>query len=561
MANDVLYRKWRPSRFSNIVGQGPITQTLTQAIANNRTSHAYLLCGPRGTGKTSTARVVAKALNCTMRPPAIGDPCSACNNCTAIETGSFIDVIEVDAASNRRIEEMRELREKVRFSPTAGHYKVYIIDEVHQLTDAASEAFLKTLEEPPPQTVFILATTEPHKLSPTILSRCQRFDFRKISITDMVDHLKEIATHEGVDIPPEALRIIAQTAKGSLRDGTNILDQLITSFGSSIRVENARELLGLQSEDRAMVFVKHLLTGSTPQALETINSVSSEGHDLQPFQQMTIALLRAALLEKTGVADTAEFSKDIASQLSFIAESVSLSKIMNALRLFNQFRHEESLSGPLLFELAIVELELASKEQPASPGLENASANNTPQAIPPQSTPKPRPVTQPPSFNTPPTKPFNAVPPSNGLGAKIDDDWKNFITALKTRVPKRQFDVAALVRSSKSHELNDAILTISFSTKSNSERLEKELEHPPIRIEVEKILEEIYGKPINLKIESVNSTQSSQVNGADSHLVRAAINLYQGHVISKNTIETRAENLSSEEPQLNPVDQEKVTDE
>ena len=311
-----------------------------------------------------------------------------------------------------------------------------------------------------------------------------------------------------------------------------------------------------------MVFVKHLLTGSTSQALETINSVSSEGHDLQPFQQMTIALLRAALLEKTGVSGTAELSKDIANQLSFLAESIPLSKIMLALRLFNQFRHEDSLSGPLQFELAVVELELEYKNPSAAPEAEKpASKSASPPAASFSAPPTP-PVT---SFAVPPTpKTYPTPSPSRGYNdpsqtiqsVKIDDTWRSFVNALKLRVPKKQFDVAALVRSSKSHALIDSTLTISFSTKSNSERLEQELEHPPSRIEVEKILEEVYGKPINLKIESVNGTQPSQVNGTDSHLVRAAVNLYQGHVISKNTVETRSEGLDIEEPEHLPITQD-----
>jgi len=565
VTSNVLYRKWRPSKFSNIVGQEPIIQTLTQAIATNRTSHAYLLCGPRGTGKTSTARILAKALNCTMRPPGIGDPCGACPNCSAIETGNFIDVIEVDAASNRRIEEMRELREKVRFSPTAGKYKVYIIDEVHQLTDAASEAFLKTLEEPPPQTVFILATTEPHKLSATILSRCQRFDFRKISGADMASQLKEIATQEEVEIPSEVLRMISQTAKGSLRDGTNVLEQLITSYGSSIRVENARDFLGIHGEDRAIVFVKHLLTGATTQALETINTVSSEGYDLRGFQQIIINMLRAALLEKTGITNAMDFSGDIASQISFLASSIPLPKIMRSLRLFNQFKHDDSMPGPILFELAIVELEIGSSElPPISP--DTSTPQSTARIVPSKEQIPTSSQTIPTNQTTRPSTssnfnhrdianaqaPPSLRPPHTMPTTRTDTEWKNFVNALRVRVPKKQFDVAALVRSAKSHALDDSILTITFSTKSNSERLEKELDHPPSRIEVEKILEEIYGKPVTLKIESANTTSPNQIKGEDSHLVRTAVNLYQGHVVSKNTVDIHPSQVATEDQAYMP---------
>ena len=277
MPGEVLYRKWRPPRFDDIVGQDVVTQTLTRAVAGNRTAHAYLFCGPRGTGKTSTARVMAKALNCTMRPDGVGDPCGACDACLAIDNGSFLDLIEIGAASNRGIDEMRDLREKVRFAPTLGKTKVYIIDEAHALTPDAFNAFLKTLEEPPPQTVFILATTEPQKLPATIISRCQRFDFHRISTAAIVDRLSEIAASEGAEIAPDGLRTIARTAGGSLRDATNVLDQLITSFGPSPTIEQLQELLGIGGEDQALALAKHLLAGDTTASLELVNAVAAEG--------------------------------------------------------------------------------------------------------------------------------------------------------------------------------------------------------------------------------------------------------------------------------------------
>ena len=249
--------------------------------------------------------MLAKSLNCTMRPPTIGDPCGACDSCRAIDNGSFIDLIEVDAASNRGIDEIRDLREKVRFAPTVGRNKVYIIDEAHALTNDAFNAFLKTLEEPPPHSVFVLATTEPERLPPTIVSRCQRFDFHRIAMQDMTERLAGIAQEEGVEVSPEVLRLIGRASGGSLRDGTNLLDQLITSFGSRVTVEQARELLGISGEESALALVKHLLTGNTGQALEVINGVANEGVDLRPLHRMTVELLRAALLIKSSATSCA----------------------------------------------------------------------------------------------------------------------------------------------------------------------------------------------------------------------------------------------------------------
>ncbi|MCH7608261.1 MAG: DNA polymerase III subunit gamma/tau [Chloroflexi bacterium] len=358
MPGEVLYRKWRPPRFENIVGQDVVTQTLTRAVAGNRTAHAYLFCGPRGTGKTSTARVMAKALNCTMRPDGVGDPCGACDACTAIDNGSFLDLIEIDAASNRGIDEMRDLREKVRFAPTLGKTKVYIIDEAHALTPDAFNAFLKTLEEPPPQTVFILATTEPQKLPATIISRCQRFDFHRISTAAIVERLSEIAASEGAEIAPDGLRTIARTAGGSLRDATNVLDQLITSFGPSPTLEQLQELLGIGGEDEALALAKHLLAGDTTASLELVNAVAAEGVDLRPLHRMTVDFLRAALLMKSGVQDALDLSADAHSQLSGSVDGVSIDHILRALRLFGAVDLRYDQPSPLPLELAAVELGL-----------------------------------------------------------------------------------------------------------------------------------------------------------------------------------------------------------
>ena len=365
MSGDVLYRKWRPPRFADVVGQEPITRTLTQAVAGDRTAHAYLLCGPRGTGKTSTARVLAKALNCTGRADGAGDPCGSCDACEAIERGNFLDLIEIDAASNRGIDEMRDLREKVRFSPLHARVKVYIIDEAHALTNDAFNAFLKTLEEPPPHTVFILATTAPHRLPATIVSRCQRFDFHRIASSAVVERLEHIARAEGVDVSPEVLRTVARAAGGSLRDATNLLDQLITSFGAHVSIEQVRELLGLGGEERALALVKHLLAGSTAPALEVINAAAAEGLDLRPLHQMTVDFLRAALLLKTGVRDALDLSKEALADLSFAASSTSMEHILRALRLFGQVSLRLDQPSPLQLELATVELGIAPEPAPA----------------------------------------------------------------------------------------------------------------------------------------------------------------------------------------------------
>ena len=542
MAGEVLYRKWRPPRFSDIVGQGPITQTLTQAVAHGRTAHAYLFCGPRGTGKTSTARVLAKSLNCTMRPPTVGDPCGACDNCRAIDNGSFMDLIEVDAASNRGIDEIRDLREKVRFAPTVGRNKVYIIDEAHALTNDAFNAFLKTLEEPPPHSVFVLATTEPERLPPTIVSRCQRFDFHRIAMQDMTDRLAGIAQEEGAEVSTEVLRLIGRASGGSLRDGTNLLDQLMTSFGARVSVEQARELLGISGEESALALVKHLLTGNTAQALEVINSVADEGVDIRPLHRMTVELLRAALLIKSGAASSLDLSKDTQSQLTFAAESVPVEQIMRALRLFGRVSFRFDQPSPLPLELAAVELGLPPETAAPAPAVAapaQAAAAPRP-AQPAPAPPAPRPAApaaaQPAYRQPPPPRPAAAPAPPPDPSAPIDQrlaaQWPSILRSL-SGVPKRKFDVAALLRSSGQRSIRGSDLVVSFPHQSNSERLMGELEDPRCRMEVERRLQEALGQELTLVVDTgeqrPNGERPAEAGGG--HLIRAAVG-YGGQVVN-----------------------------
>jgi DNA polymerase-3 subunit gamma/tau len=292
----VLARKWRPQVFEEVVGQRPITQTLQNAISQNRVAHAFLFTGARGVGKTSTARILAKALNCESGPRT--DPCNQCSSCQEITQGNSMDVIEIDGASNRGIDEIRELRENVRYTPAKSRYKIYIIDEVHMLTREAFNALLKTLEEPPPHIIFVFATTEPHKIPATILSRCQRYDFKRIPLKEIVDSLKRIVEEEKVKISGKGLFSIAQESEGSLRDAQSLLDQVISYGGKDIRDEDLITVLGLI--DRKLLYdtIEAISGRNAERCMEIVEHIYHYGYDLQHFCRELLQYFRNLILMK-----------------------------------------------------------------------------------------------------------------------------------------------------------------------------------------------------------------------------------------------------------------------
>jgi len=307
MNNLAIYRKYRPQKFSEIVGQEEAVRILANAVKTEKISHAYIFAGPRGTGKTTAARVFAKALNCEHLTNQ--EPCNKCSTCIAINKNKFLDLVEIDAASNRGIDEVRHLQEEIRLGPTYGRYKVFILDEAHMLTTQASNALLKSLEEPPENTVFILATTEPHKILPTILSRCQRLNFKNIALDILIGKLKRIASAEKVDVDARTLKSIAVNAKGSLRDAESMLDKILSLEKRHITLEDARKFIGIIDEHLVMKMIDFISKNDLAGALKFVNKLSDKGIDFKAFLMVLVDYMRKILVTKVS-GDLVEIFQD-----------------------------------------------------------------------------------------------------------------------------------------------------------------------------------------------------------------------------------------------------------
>ena len=353
--NQVLYRKWRPQAWDDVVGQQHIIQTLRQAVVSGRVAHAYLFSGPRGTGKTSTARILAKAVNCLEEDPA-ARPCNKCHRCVAVNEGAYLDLIEIDAASNTSVEDVRDLRDRVSFAPNDGRFKIYIIDEVHMLSTAAFNALLKTLEEPPAHAIFILATTEAHKIPATVVSRCQRHEFRRLSVEEMVAQLSAMAEAEGLHADRESLEAVARQATGSMRDAISLLDQL-GSLGEAITLARTLEILGSAGSQAVQQFVDSIAKGDTAEGLQIIHRATDSGADARQFARQAVDYLRGVMMASTGNVDLVEAAPDTRTRMKEIAAQIPPAALVRAIRAFS-YAAGDLRSGwrpQLPLELALVD--------------------------------------------------------------------------------------------------------------------------------------------------------------------------------------------------------------
>lgn len=490
MAAQALYRRWRSQTFEEVVGQEHVTLTLRNALRDGRMSHAYLFTGPRGTGKTSTARILAKAINC-LADDLLARPCNQCRICTAISEGRLLDLIEIDAASNRGIDEIRDLREKIGFRPNEARYKIYIIDEVHMLTKEAFNALLKTLEEPPEHAVFVLATTEPDRVPETVRSRCQRFDFRRIPTHEIVEHLAEILKAEGAHADSEALNAIARRSTGSMRDAVSLLDQLLCYGDDTLTLARVERVLGLVNAQTIGRLVDRMADHEVAAGLTLINQMVAEGVELGELVDQLVAYLRGVLFLRVARApELLDLPQDVVAMMTRQAQALGPTELLAALKEFTDARAalRDQVPGvpQLPIEVAFLRAGLlpaapvfaAATAAPVSGGVSHAGAPAAPTGaaatapVPALSTPESRPAAQGAAIRTVSTAP-RSVPVDHEAAAPASDPassgdllrlaqthWERFLVSAGKKCGVK---VQAALRSVREMDVAGQTLVLQFA--------------------------------------------------------------------------------------------------
>ena len=511
--SQALYRKWRPATWDEVIGQQHVVSTLRNAVAAERVGHAYLFAGPRGTGKTTLARILAKAVNCT-HDDLSQRPDDACEHCQAVNKASFLDLIEIDAASNTSVEDVRDLRDKINFSPNRGRYKVYIIDEVHMLSTAAFNALLKTLEEPPPHAIFVLATTEVHKIPATVLSRCQRHEFRRIPVVDIVAHLKAMAEDEGISVEDPALELIARQSTGAMRDAISLLDQL-SGMGETITLDMAQIVLGTATSQSVLDVIDALQAEDSAAGLDRIHAALDGGSDPRQFARQVVDYLRDVLLVRMGNADQVDASAEERQHMAKHAQGFEVNELLRIVKVFNAAATETrgAWQPSLPLEMAFVEA-LVKPEAVAV-----KTVVPTPQAK----------TSQPTQTNPTSKAPAPKAAPAND---ELSKGWPGFVQAVKGK----DAQVGALLNSVKAREIRGSSLLLGFASQILKEKMEKD----EARAMAEEAAQEAYGRALDVKCFVANMSGEIPPELDSSGMVATALRL-GGEIVDTNELSSSGE--------------------
>jgi DNA polymerase-3 subunit gamma/tau len=497
MSYQVLARKWRPQVFEDVVGQGHITRTLQNAIVSGRLAHAFLFSGPRGVGKTTTARILAKALNCTEGPTST--PCGKCDSCLETTAGTSVDVVEIDGASNRGIEHIRELREAVKYAPVGGKYKVYVIDEVHMLTNEAFNALLKTLEEPPPHVIFIFATTEPQKIPATIHSRCQHYGFKRIPLHEITDRLRNIADAEGIKITDRGLTMIARAAEGSMRDSQSLLDQAVSYSGMEIRDDDLLATLGSVPQERLLQFSAGLLARDAAGLLKQVDDLLEQGQDMRQFLSGVVEHLRNLIIVKIA-ADPGQIIELPASDIDAIKQQAAGADTGRLLMLFDSLSKtlDELRWSPhqrFTLEIGLIRASSIEQLQPLSEVLgrmKELEARLASGKLPPASSGAP--AISPHRIREG-TASHAPVQESAAGGGASDDLWNRIMATLRSKKPS----LASFLEQGRLMDMTDKTMVIGVRGSFQLVQVEKR-ENLDF---IEQTAGDVLGRKVQLKIQSL----------------------------------------------------------